>query len=74
MFISLFSPAVGPACLPYTFNGYNFDGKALTAVGWGTTSFGGPSSSVLLKTSLNVISNTQCQITDVNKFCTYGDG
>ena len=74
---NIISPGVGPGCLPYTFNGYNFEGKSLTAVGWGTTSFAGPSSSVLLKTPLNVISNQQCaksmQNIDSTKICTGGD-
>lgn len=66
--------------MPFTFNGYNFDGKALTAVGWGTTSYGGEVSKVLLKTQLTVINHQQCakELKDVTEigpanFCTFGD-
>jgi trypsin len=43
----------------------------------GTTSFGGPSSNVLLQTNLRVISNAQCSTSmadvDVTKICTFGN-
>jgi hypothetical protein len=32
--LSHYISGVGPACLPYTFNGVSFVGNDLTAVGW----------------------------------------
>jgi Trypsin len=50
-------------------------GSTLSAVGWGTQEFAGPSSSILMKVNLNVISNTECakkmQNIDITKICTF---
>lgn len=55
-------------------------GDAVTVMGWGTTSSGGPSSSVLLEVEVDVVSNSDCdmsygfgQITD-NMFCAARSG
>lgn len=70
------SIGVGPGCLPYTYNSVSFVGQSLTVVGWGTTSFAGPSSNVLKKASLAVISNADCALKmtniDTTKICTDG--
>jgi len=57
----LLSRAVAPACLPFFYTSTDFSGTVVTATGWGSTSFGGPSSNVLQKVNLNVISNTNAQ-------------
>ena len=49
-----------PACMAQTSDSTSFDGKTAQVYGWGTTSFGGASSSKLLEVSVPVISNTQC--------------
>lgn len=54
----LWSRAVSPACLPFYYTTADFSGTTVTATGWGSTSFGGPSSNVLLKVNLNVTSNS----------------
>lgn len=51
-----------------------FDGKFLTAVGFGVTEFGGPASKVLKKAQLQVVSNKVCaqknQFVTSSKICT----
>lgn len=37
-----------------------FTGSTVEAVGWGSTSLGGPVSNILRKVTLGVISNSQC--------------
>ncbi|CRK95821.1 CLUMA_CG009273, isoform A [Clunio marinus] len=77
-----YNPGVGPACLPYLYKNFIFDGVVLTAVGWGTTSFGGPSSDILQKVDLPVMNNEKCAtalkdvdvIIDDTKICTDGQG
>lgn len=49
-----------PACLAKTSDSTTFDGKNAWVYGWGTTSFGGDSSDVLLEVELPVVSNEQC--------------
>lgn len=77
--------SVGPVCLPfYTLTGLDggrtppFTGQRVETAGWGTTSFGGQQSSVLLKTTLDVISRAQCQnivrTLPSGAFCTYTPG
>ena len=63
---------VGPACLPYTFMNNNayFNDKYLTVAGWGATEFSGPSSDVLRKVSLKVMSTCASN----EKICTYSSG
>ncbi|EDV35693.1 uncharacterized protein Dana_GF12348 [Drosophila ananassae] len=75
---------VGPACLPLQFTD---DGKKLplaghqvVAAGWGTTSYGGPQTHRLLKTTLDVIDSQRCRqtltsaVVPSHTFCTYTPG
>lgn len=75
--------SVGPVCLPFYTQKDGGDatpyaGERVETAGWGTTSFGGQQSSVLLKTTLDVISHTDCQNILTNlpyeTFCTYTPG
>ncbi|KAM7344117.1 venom serine protease [Cochliomyia hominivorax] len=75
--------SVGPVCLPfYTLKDgagtIPSGGQRVETAGWGTTSFGGQQSTVLLKTTLDVISRTECQNIIRNlpfgAFCTYTPG
>lgn len=59
----------------------NCDRTQLTLVsGWGTTEFGGQRSSVLMKTSVNIIDMSYCNDTYGSRvswdtqYCTYRDG
>jgi trypsin len=53
------NPNIRPACLPeYTAGDY--DQWMSTVTGWGTTSSGGSTSSVLLEVDVQVISNSEC--------------
>ncbi|XP_061389444.1 serine proteinase stubble-like [Musca vetustissima] len=76
---------VGPACLPFLPvigpGGHRkapVPGHRVETAGWGTTSFGGQQSSVLLKTTLDVISRESCQklihYLPAGAFCTYTPG
>uniref|UniRef100_A0A182J6S1 Peptidase S1 domain-containing protein n=1 Tax=Anopheles atroparvus TaxID=41427 RepID=A0A182J6S1_ANOAO len=67
-----FNRGVGPVCLPFAHNGP----VSIDIAGWGTTSFGGPMSTVLRKTTLNVIPNGSCTAPYVNadKLCTFAVG
>lgn len=58
----VWSRAVAPVCLPFFYTTADFSGSTVTATGWGSTSFGGPSSNNLLKVDLSVLSNsnTKC--------------
>lgn len=68
---------IGPACLPFIYEGYNdyFNGYAIVAAGFGATEFAGPSSNVLKKVSLTVVSNDECNNTYGNinsgQICTF---
>lgn len=55
------SMGVGPACMPYAFKSTHFDNAYSTIVGWGTTHFAGPQSTVLLKASVVIDSWSECQ-------------
>ncbi|XP_050033995.2 uncharacterized protein [Dermacentor andersoni] len=55
-----FSENIRPICLPKSPD-ESFLGKLATVVGWGTLSFGGPSSSILRQVSLPVWDNTECK-------------
>lgn len=73
-----FSGLVGPACLPFKYYGYSFAGDYVTYLGWGTLFPGGPTSNVLRKVNVAVISQAQCratfpQVTN-NQICTYTPG
>ena len=50
-----------PACLAQTSDATAFDGKNAWAYGWGTTSSGGFSSSVLLEVELPVVTKAACE-------------
>uniref|UniRef100_A0A1B0GBG8 Lectizyme n=1 Tax=Glossina morsitans morsitans TaxID=37546 RepID=A0A1B0GBG8_GLOMM len=73
-----FNYGVAPACLPFHFKAPEPNNRVV-ATGWGTTSFGGHQSSVLLKTTLDVIAHDQCEkltflpLTQ-NIFCTFTPG
>ncbi|KAH8404040.1 hypothetical protein KR215_008338 [Drosophila sulfurigaster] len=80
----LWNRSVGPACLPLqpTENGKKLPlvGQQLLAAGWGTTSYGGPQTARLLKTTLDVIGIEQCRSSlsegsvPLHSFCTYTPG
>lgn len=55
-----YNRAVGPACLPFPYSSTAFENAVLEVPGWGTTSFGGPTSNNLLTVSLNTMINTNC--------------
>ncbi|KAH7951431.1 hypothetical protein HPB52_008954 [Rhipicephalus sanguineus] len=55
-----FTENIRPICLPKSPD-ESFIGKLATVVGWGTLSFGGPSSSILRQVSLPVWDNTECK-------------
>lgn len=55
-----FTENIRPICLPKS-PAENFVGKNATVVGWGTLSFGGPSSSILRQVSLPVWDNKECK-------------
>ena len=63
---------VGPVCLPYVFMNSNtyFNDKYLTVPGWGATEFSGPSSDVLRKVSLKVMSTCASD----KQICTFSPG
>lgn len=80
--------SVGPSCLPFRALGTTTTtnsarkppvaGQRLDVAGWGTTSFGGPQSMRLLKTTLDVITRDTCKRSvpylESNTFCTYTPG
>uniref|UniRef100_A0A8D8RCZ6 Venom serine protease 34 n=1 Tax=Cacopsylla melanoneura TaxID=428564 RepID=A0A8D8RCZ6_9HEMI len=72
----VFSDKVMPICLPYHLIGHNLVGLNVTVLGWGTTSFGGPTSKVLMETTLQVKAISECRevFRDVwdKQLCTYG--
>ncbi|XP_058836090.1 venom serine protease-like [Topomyia yanbarensis] len=70
------SRGVGPICLPFNYWYYDFKSLQVDVAGWGTTSFGGPQSTTLLRTTLNVIANENCNVQYVNsnKICTFASG
>lgn len=72
----LWSKGVGPACLPFLNSFANFANQQVQATGWGTKFFAGPSSNVLQKVALQVISNKDCtakgvQNLESSQMCTY---
>ncbi|CAG9570651.1 unnamed protein product [Danaus chrysippus] len=56
-----YSENVGPVCLPFKFADVDLTGAVVTILGWGTLFPGGPSSSVLRKVNVNVISQSTCR-------------
>ncbi|KXJ80078.1 venom serine protease-like [Aedes albopictus] len=76
----IFNAGVGPVCLPWRWSTATFDNMLVEGVGWGTTDFGAPASSVLRKVNMNVVSYETCrqmmnssEVTK-NQICTYADG
>lgn len=73
-----FNAGVGPACLPFRYKVANMDQQWLEVVGWGTTSFGGPTSNRLKKANMQAISNSQCSASMSNiisqQICTFNSG
>lgn len=71
-----YNVAVGPVCLPPT--NLLFTGSTVEAVGWGTLGYGGPTTTILKKVQLGVISNDQCKnfypYTTSSHICTYASG
>ncbi|CAD7089370.1 unnamed protein product [Hermetia illucens] len=69
------SRGVGPACLPFLYSYATFDGLDVEIAGWGTTSYGGPTSTVLMKATTTVASNSNCQSVisglTSSQMCTY---
>ncbi|XP_050728712.1 proclotting enzyme-like [Eriocheir sinensis] len=71
-----FSDDAWPVCLPAGDESYL--GRDGTVVGWGTTSFGGPVSNVLMKVTVPVWTNDECstaysdKIITNNQFCAGG--
>lgn len=74
----LYSRGVGPACFPFDYTTQSFQNSRVEAVGWGTTAFAGPTSNILKKATLTVISNSQCNTSYPNisssQMCTYTPG
>uniref|UniRef100_A0A182PP26 Peptidase S1 domain-containing protein n=1 Tax=Anopheles epiroticus TaxID=199890 RepID=A0A182PP26_9DIPT len=74
----IFNAGVGPACLPFRFSSSSFAGSIVEATGWGALDFGEPTSNVLRKVSLNVISQQSCQSSLPNvlssHICTFTKG
>ncbi|CAG9864067.1 unnamed protein product [Phyllotreta striolata] len=75
-----FSLEVGPACLPFSYAQESFTGEVVTYLGYGQTFFNGPTSDMVQKASVSVISNQQCQVSYPNnqiiqgQMCTYTSG
>ncbi|CAL4158803.1 unnamed protein product, partial [Meganyctiphanes norvegica] len=74
-----YSPGISPVCLPTSQRTQLFDGEGATVTGWGTTSFQGSSSDVLLEVTLPVISNPECASLygfsiRGDQVCTYEEG
>ncbi|KAL1512637.1 hypothetical protein ABEB36_002199 [Hypothenemus hampei] len=72
----LFSPNIGPVCLPFRYIHQTFNGAQVYIIGWGQMTFGGSISRVLRKTQVQVISNAQCNSSqleriDQGEICTY---
>ncbi|XP_017004702.2 uncharacterized protein [Drosophila takahashii] len=81
----VWSRHVGPACLPLqpAEDGRKLPlaGHQVVAAGWGTTSYGGPQTQLLLKATLDVIDGQRCRQTlassggvPAHTFCTYTPG
>lgn len=73
-----YSMKIGPACLPFHYTQRSFTGEVVTALGWGTTSFAGAKSEVLMKVNLHVITNHECvkfqPKASEKQICTYEKG
>ncbi|CAL4214847.1 unnamed protein product [Meganyctiphanes norvegica] len=74
-----FSQGISPVCLPTSQRTQLFDGDDATVTGWGTTSFQGSDSDVLLEVTLPVIANSECASLygfsiRGDQVCTYEEG
>lgn len=73
-----FNNGVSPACLPFALTSNTFAGNQVQALGWGTTSFGGPRSPRLQRVALDVITNLVCRRSfpklQAMNICTYSTG
>ncbi|XP_046387198.1 venom serine protease-like [Ischnura elegans] len=74
-----FNDDVGPACLPFRFLTDTFTGDRVTALGWGTTSFGGEESNVLREAFLSVVGIQECSEAykgnvGYRQICTFEEG
>lgn len=73
-----FNSIVRPICLPES--GQNFDGRVGTIVGWGRLAVNGPSSDVLMKASLRILSDEECMNSELAKhieptmMCAFSNG
>lgn len=68
---------VGPVCLPFNYWYYDFNKLQVDVAGWGTTSYGGQTSTTLRRVTLDVIANADCtkaQYVNNQKLCTYTPG
>ncbi|XP_032524095.2 venom serine protease-like [Danaus plexippus] len=74
----VYSQTVGPVCLPFKFINDDFTGSKVTILGWGTTFPGGPTSNVLRKVDVNVVSQGSCSRSypslSNNQMCTFAQG
>ncbi|XP_047483280.1 trypsin-1-like [Penaeus chinensis] len=74
-----FNQGIRPICLPFSFVNEDFQNEAGVVTGWGTTSFLGQVSNLLLDVELPVLTTAECtgfygdRITD-NMICTYKPG
>ncbi|EGI58635.1 Serine proteinase stubble, partial [Acromyrmex echinatior] len=69
-----YSAAVGPVCLPFKYKDYSFIGNIVTALGWGSTEFGGEPSDVLQEVDLEVVNNKYPNSNDNNILYTFSPG
>ncbi|OXA58083.1 trypsin-1 [Folsomia candida] len=78
----VYNSNVGPVCLPWNYINTDFNGKLVTASGWGTQYFGGGISPTLKKVEIPVLETQPCadkyagtHITITNNMiCTYYPG
>ncbi|KAJ3648510.1 hypothetical protein Zmor_020308 [Zophobas morio] len=75
----LFNSAVGPVCLPFKYNSYNFLWEMVAALGWGFTDFSGNKANTLQEADLYIVSNQDCdnalpENIQTTQICTYADG
>jgi hypothetical protein len=73
-----FTETISPVCLPSKCMDVNFDGRSVTAMGWGHTKEKGVESDYLRSASLDVIPNKICEKTNDalidSEFCAYKEG
>ncbi|KAL1508866.1 hypothetical protein ABEB36_003691 [Hypothenemus hampei] len=74
-----FSTYVAPICLPFKYATYDFSSQPVTILGWGQIEFSGPTSNVLLKAEVQVLTNANCQssyaqVVLSQEICTFANG